>query len=346
VHKSFTTFTSGVLNDQGIPGDRIGFDDSVDSTTTVPASGRFTWSVNPSTRPLRAKDQTFAKIDPKPRRTIPIANTTPAGGVPAVGNELVEFEVKADEPHDLLQVRVEMGSAQDDYDIVLYKDTVDPKNQVGASGGGNGATENISLGFPEPGKYVLEVDNFAAATGWHGNINLFGSVSTTVDKSVKEAYTLTCERADGTVLASRPVIVDRGQTRDLGPVCVKSTTAGGSSRLGLSVAIDNRLLSRALGRGLRVRAKCSLKCALSLSLTADAKTAKRLHLGNGKSAVVVAKTAHALKFKGRRTVVLRFTRAGKKRLARVRTAKLTLNATARGTGSLRQTASRRVRLRR
>ena len=54
--KSFMTSTSTIIdaNDEKIA-DPILFPDTLESTTEVPASGRFTWHINPSTRPVAAQ---------------------------------------------------------------------------------------------------------------------------------------------------------------------------------------------------------------------------------------------------------------------------------------------------
>jgi hypothetical protein len=60
---------------------------------------------------------------------------------------------------------------------------------------------------------------------WHVN------PSTRPLASAREAYTLRCERPDGTLVGERSVVVDRGQRLDLGVACVQGETAigGGGS---------------------------------------------------------------------------------------------------------------------
>ena len=48
---------------------------------------------------------------------------------------------------------------------------------------------------------------------------MFGSPTPASYTGVKEAWTLTCSKADGTVVSQQQVVVDRGQTSDARNAC-------------------------------------------------------------------------------------------------------------------------------
>lgn len=349
LHKAFKNWTSGIVDESGIPGERQSFEDVLDTTTTVGDDGTFTWHVNQSTRPLRAQQQKFVLVDATARKSTPIANTTPTGGEPGVGSEEVPFEIKADEPHDVLQVRIEMGTSQDDYDMYLYKLKDDgTREQISLSGGAAGAAENIVVPDPEVGKYVVEVTNFAAVGGWSGAIKFLGAKEVRVDKAQPETWAMTCERADGTVLARRDVAVNRGQKLDLGNACSKtgSKASAGAGKLKVKVKAARRGLGKALREGLRAKVTCSVRCTLGLTATVDGKTGKRLGLGSGRGSVLVARGPRAATLKGTKTFTLRFTKAAATRLRRARNASVSIIASAKASGRRRETVSTRLKLRR
>ena len=339
MHKAFQTFTSGIVGESGVPGERTSFEDVLDYTHTVGDDGRFAWHVNPSTRPLRVQEQKFVLVDPTPKKETPIQNSTPTGGEPGVGVETVPFEIKADEPHEALHIQVAMGTENDDYDLYLFKIKDDgTREQISVAGKGAGATENMVIPDPEVGKYELDVNNFAAAGGWRGFIRMLGAKERRTDPAGKEAYTLTCERADGTVFATREVFVERGQRLDLGAkACTNAGKAGaGAGQLKLRMRFAG---ARTLRRGVGVRATCSLRCTLRLSLALGRADAKRLRLGR------VVGRSKAVTFKGTRTLRVRFARKAAARL-RGRRVRVNLIGTATASNRRRETASLRFALRR
>ena len=339
LHKAFQTFTSGIVGESGIPGERTSFEDVLDYTHTVGDDGKFAWHVNPSTRPLRVKEQKFVLVDPTPKKDTPIANETPTGGEPGAGGETVPFEIKADEPHEALHIQVAMGTENDDYDLYLFKIKDDgTREQVSVAGKGAGATENMVIPDPEVGKYELDVNNFAAAGGWHGFIRMLGAKERRTDPAAKETYTLTCERPDGTVFATREVFVERGQRLDLGvKTCTNAGKAGaGAGQLKLRMRFAG---ARTLRRGVGVRATCSLRCTLRLSLALGRADAKRLGLGR------VVGRSKAVTFKGTKTLRVRFARKAAARL-RGRRVRVNLIGTATASNRRRETASLRFALRR
>jgi hypothetical protein len=175
--------------------------------------------------------------------------------------------------------------------------------------------------------------------------------STRPAASTTEAWRLTCETADGTVLQSQDVVVARGQQLGVTPcpaeapaTSAASTGAAGSgggapggapvtgpssppggdgvarspAPVALSLRISPTSLRTARGRGVAVRADCPKRCTLTLSLRAGTRTVGR---------VVVKRLV------GRRTVRVRL---------RSHNRALTLVASA--TGGVRQTVRRAIRL--
>ena len=76
---------------------------------------------------------------------------------------------------------------------------------------------------PPPGTYKAIIVNYDQLDGQPYDDWTSGTVTakppTPPVAGVKEAYTLTCERPNGSIATVKSVIVDRGQTLDLGNVC-------------------------------------------------------------------------------------------------------------------------------
>ena len=62
-------------------------------------------------------------------------------------------------------------------------------------------------------------DGGGATDDWTSGGVTFANPLPEVRTGTKEAWTLTCSRPNGTVRATRAVVVDRGQTLDLGSAC-------------------------------------------------------------------------------------------------------------------------------
>lgn len=188
--------------------------DEQNATTVVPAKGRFEWHVGPSTRPFVGGGsvvQELTDVDP------PVATFTGAPGVPT-GTTDHEFTLGT-EPADKLRITL-TATLPEDYDIeVLRREADGTLRSVGSSGNVPGEDEEVVLDAPAPGTYVVRVAYFAAATGGYEVRVVRATVTETVTPGRKEAYELTCETPDGTVLERRDVVVDRGQVLDLDLRC-------------------------------------------------------------------------------------------------------------------------------
>jgi hypothetical protein len=187
--------------------------DRIDTTMTVPASGSFAWDVNPSTRPFVGGGATVVKLADKPDRQL----TTSGGGPGESPNDVsgtYDFTVTPSDQGDEVKIDVSW-STPEDYDIVAYRVNADgSKTQVGSSGNSPGQPEQVVL-TPEqatPGKYELEVDDFAAVAGtWDATIGFY-KFTKTITTGHAESYDLTCKVGGSVVGQTVQVFVGRGQS--------------------------------------------------------------------------------------------------------------------------------------
>ena len=189
------------------------FTDRLDSTMVVGSSGKFTWDVNPSTRPAVAK-RLVEILGTEPVRTEEYRDR-PA---PLVNQYAEEEFVLTESGLDLLKVDLTWPTGvADDLDLVVY--WVDPTGrrvEVGSSGNPPGEAESAKVVDPEPGTYVFEVHNYASTTPTYDIVaGLYDAVGTEeVGAGIAEWWTLTCEKPTATgprVLEQRSVYVERGQ---------------------------------------------------------------------------------------------------------------------------------------
>src|SRR4051794_32261131 len=359
LHKAFNTETSPVVDDQGKPGAIRTFPDVLDDTITVGPTGHFAWHVNPSTRPALLKERFRSDPDTKPVKSTNISSPTP---VPPGAPRDIPFEVPANAGR---LIKAAITSQGPDYDIYLYEGTeAKPENQVGSSAGGS-ANETILYDYPKPGKYVLRIVNFSAAAPYDGSIEVYGSKPGTEQSFpvVKEGYTITCETPTGQVLTTNPLEVDRGATvsydpcsQNLGPGFVFGGSLAGrggvtgqsnvkGNRLGFKIAVDHRRLSRALRLGQRARVHCAIACRVGVAFLLDNRTSRRLKLTKSKTKSVVVARGSLTRKSGtpRATFQVRYTKAARRSLRRLKSVRLTLLAQAvSADSSLKQTARRRL----
>ncbi|MDP9443944.1 MAG: carboxypeptidase [Actinomycetota bacterium] len=177
--------------------------DTLVSTLRVGASRRFTWHVNPSTRPVvQARQIEVLNSEPIDSQTwtgttVPLQETDQEYVVTKSGVDLLE--VKLDWP------------TPDDLDLYVFRKNADGSlTEVASSAGFVGVKERALVQNPQPGTYVLRVSNFAsAAPQWTLTASLFDTSEETIPGLI-ENYTLSCEKR-GEVLQQVPVIVDRGE---------------------------------------------------------------------------------------------------------------------------------------
>ncbi|SEK99986.1 Zinc carboxypeptidase [Blastococcus sp. DSM 46786] len=176
--------------------------DTLDTAMTVGPDGRFTWHVNPSTRPV-VKDRQVETVS-----SDPVAQQTYTGTTLPLQSTDSEFTVDRDA--DLLEIVLDWPTP-DDMDLEVYRKNADGSlEQVGSSGNFVGEKERVLLQDPAQGTYVLRAINFASVTPtWTLTASLFDAESSTVPGLV-ENWTLTCE-VGGQIRETVPVVVDRGQ---------------------------------------------------------------------------------------------------------------------------------------
>jgi hypothetical protein len=192
------------------------FTDTLDSTMQVPADGRFEWHVNQSTRPLVAQERgREATGDPSPAQQFaPRGESTPCANFddpPETCYEDHVITVPAGEGIDNARatIRVEWPSPVSDYDVRVLRDGV----EVGSSAQGTTNFEQVTLGDPQPGQYVVRVINFAGAEPWTGTVTFEGPEA--FEPAQTETWTLFCEDANGTIRSARQVGIARGERRSL-----------------------------------------------------------------------------------------------------------------------------------
>ena len=205
--------------------------DFLQSTLVVPPSGKFLWHMNPSTRPFVGKDK---EIEGPPETLF--ENVTEGSGEPEPAAETVEVPFTITNA-DATRLTVDLGfpNPAEDYDLELCKmqgTTCEPfgtgNSATGSSGGFLGAQEHIEATKEAhgdlTGDYVASVVSFAAASNdWTLTTKATKPGSVTIEPGTREAWTLTCEQPDGTVLAERQLFVDRDEVAEVefGGACAK-----------------------------------------------------------------------------------------------------------------------------
>ena len=186
--------------------DGSSFTDRLESSMTVPANGKAAWHTNPSTRPLvQERQQQVLSEEPTHSETF-------TSSTPLLPTQFEDVEFVVENPADLMEVALDWPTP-DDYDLEVYLKNADGSmSQVASSGAFVGEKETAVLDAPQAGTYVLRVINFASVSPtWTMTAGLYDTTSETVGEGLVENWTLTCERPDGTVLQTVPVVVERGQ---------------------------------------------------------------------------------------------------------------------------------------
>jgi hypothetical protein len=297
VKKSFTTMTSpvctfaqGTLADTGTAldcaaeGPRQSIPDGLETTTVVPSSGDYTWHVNPSTRPFLTPHTRERGVSTESTRTDTFTPTAEEADriQRVIGEETGEdeeassvereFEVTPADAAALLSVKLDWEVAAEDYDLKLWRIMPDGTRQpigkavgtlagstTGSSGRPSGIFEQLDVDNPPVGRYVLRVIYYAAPlSDWTATAERFQKLPDEFIPGTPEAWTLTCELPDGTVLETRQVLVDRGQrvTVDLG--CADEALRGASApaATGGSAPGSPPAARRAAARRSTARARC------------------------------------------------------------------------------------------
>ncbi|WP_189213303.1 M14 family zinc carboxypeptidase [Actinokineospora fastidiosa] len=226
LRKTFQTPTSPVVLPDGSVGSPLSVTDTLTSTLAAPG-GRFTWAVNPSTRPFVAGRHGREPRGPA-QQPIELANPP---GVPAVNTdypadqtaEVIPFRVDGP-PVDngKMTVSVRWGTPASDWDLYV----LDASGAIVAASETAGTDSEAAVMFDPPaGEYRAVVVHYEQARpsgpdDWSGLRVDFASPLPPL-YGPKEAYTLTCSDPRGRLVSVTEVFVDRGQTADVGDVCAR-----------------------------------------------------------------------------------------------------------------------------
>ncbi|CAA9508172.1 MAG: Carboxypeptidase T precursor [uncultured Solirubrobacteraceae bacterium] len=229
--KEFDTLTSKVQDAAGNEGAERKLQDKLDYSMTVPPSGSFTWSVNPSTRPAVApkagRFPTGTPSDPIELQEKPV----PPGGSVRIP---FKYEEKAGRDDGFMTVAVTNPAPAEDYDIKVFRKRAEADGGEIDEGGAASfvaTREAVTIPEPEPGDYELEVTNFAATgTTYTARVTFEGPKPPTEGKT--ETYRMTCEAPDGKVLGSQDVFVVRGEVKAVDPCRTATGGAGGATNPG------------------------------------------------------------------------------------------------------------------
>ncbi|QUF03853.1 peptidase M14 [Actinosynnema pretiosum subsp. pretiosum] len=229
--KTFQTPTSPVRQPDGTTTPPIMVTEALESRHTAPG-GRFSWSVNPSTRPYVAGRYGREPQAP-PQSTITLVNPPGVPGenpsFPGDGTaEVIPFTVSGLPSADngRFDVSVSWGSAATDWDLFVLNAAGETVAQS-AAGGTN--SERATLVDPPAGEYRAVLVNYSQADpanpdDWTaGKVEFASPVPPTY--GVKEAYTVTCADKRGRLVGVTDVFVDRGQSVDVGALCTDSARA-------------------------------------------------------------------------------------------------------------------------
>ncbi|QBR92292.1 M14 family metallopeptidase [Nocardioides euryhalodurans] len=218
VSKTHISPTSPVIQPDGSTGAQIYYEDTL-TNRYASDGGRFTMDVNPSTRPLVVGR--YGR-DPEAPPQGDIALTNP-DGVPAVGGvEETTFEVTGLPEADNGFATVSFEWPSDDAEAYDWDFFIEgPDGETVGSGATLANPEVVTIPDPVPGTYTVVANNYAggdAEHDWTGEVT-FQSPEPPQYSGIKEAWQLTCTRRNK-IVSSREVIVDRGETVNVGNACV------------------------------------------------------------------------------------------------------------------------------
>jgi hypothetical protein len=107
----------------------------------------------------------------------------------------------------------------------------------------------------------------------------------------------------------------------------------------VSLSIPRQRMAAVLARGLKVTVRSNAAGVVAVKVTLPARAAKKLHLG--RKQLVVGRTSARLAKAGAKTFRVRISRKPKQALARTRSVKLSVSATATGAAAVRRASVRR-----
>src|SRR3954452_24854684 len=225
--------------------------DKLDLKTVVPASGRFDWAINQSTRPFvngGSIKETIADQPYKQGKSLDGSS----------GEHTMRFDVSPEDAQNAVKVNLAAQVPADDYAVYVYKVNADGSRgkQVASSATGS-ASEEAVMSSPEAGTYEAEVDDYTAVTdAWTLSISYF-VINREIASGTKEAYTLTCEDGQGKVLDLQSLVIDRGQNVALN-LC-GATGALGDAATAPSTAPSKAKPKKTSSKKAQARTRCRSK---------------------------------------------------------------------------------------
>ena len=225
-------------------GEPLTFEDRLETTLRVPASGAFEWHVNPSTRPIvaqsRGRDATGEPSPPESFSGTPGPSARPCPTYFEAPDTREEscwndhpFQVPTGPGIDngRATIRIEWPSEASDYDMEIYRDTDgdgDSSDETGepVASSTQGQTNFEETTMVEPklaagAHYVIRVVNWGALEPYEGTIT-WGPPEP-FQPGGTEAWTLSCEEPDGIVRGGQQVVVGRGERVEIAADCGQGT---------------------------------------------------------------------------------------------------------------------------
>ncbi len=262
VRKRFTSQTAPVLDANGNEGKPRSFTDTLETRLTVPANGRFTWHVNPSSRPRPGSTGRAARGTPSPPQTF--ATNGPAATVPCLNadnpapgcyeDHVISVPSGPGIDNFGMTVAIEWPSPVSDWDFQLLRADA-AGNATGAplresAAGTTFTTESVTLSEPElkPGRYVVRVINWLALGAidpWEGRVTFAGPPAPP-PATARESWELSCLSARGKVGARNAVRVARGGVAKLN--LLRCATVAGSCAPGRGGVTARAVGKARLGR--------------------------------------------------------------------------------------------------
>ena len=230
VSKTFTTFTSPVCADSfcTVVGPKQSFEDSL-NMQMVTSGKTFAWHLNASTRPevagragrvpVASPQAGFALVNPAghPDENVYYPDTAPSTVSPPY--EAIPFEVKGlpEVDNGRFTVHIDWTDPANDWDVYVLDEAGNIVTQSAAFGDN---TEDATLVDPPAGRYTAVVVNYDQVQRTVDDYRIDVRFQSPTPESIgtKEAWSFRCETPDGDV-ATRQVVIDRGQALDLGLAC-------------------------------------------------------------------------------------------------------------------------------
>jgi hypothetical protein len=211
------------------------FTDHLQSELKVPDSGSYDWHINPSTRPLVAKDRGRVAQGPLPTPSPETFSGLPGpSAAPCADFDTEDETCWNDHPFEIpntpgtdvdsATVRVQWSTPGSDWDMKIFRDTNGDGSSVGepeVAQSGQGTTDFEETTFISPetpagqlerGKYVVRMQNYAAAEPYDGTVTLNPPEPFVPART--ETWSFTCTYA-GQERVSEDLLIARGERKDL-----------------------------------------------------------------------------------------------------------------------------------